>query len=85
MSKILKRNGVILKPFCQCVQLNSGTLSVHGRETTTQDGYTCDKCEHYVVWKNHETVYNGARKDMDRREEKRNRDKFYLTEYSLGL
>lgn len=78
MSKKIK-----LKPFCQCVQLTSGTITPFGRETTTSDGETCDKCEHYVVWKNPERLLN--RKNKTQKDIKKQDDAFYLEEYTVGM
>lgn len=79
MSKKIK-----LKPFCQCVQLTSGTITPFGRETTSKDGETCDKCEHYVAWKNPQRLLNRMKKKTAK-EQKKAEDAFYLEEYTVGM
>ena len=72
-----------LKPYCQCVQLYSGTMTTYGRETTTKDGIKCDKCEHFVAWKNPQRLLNRMKKKTAK-EQKKAEDSFYFEEYSVG-
>ena len=74
-----------LKPYCQCVQLYSGTMTTYGRETTTKDGIKCDKCEHFVAWKNPESVGKRNIIKPNAKKVKKDMDNFFLEEYSIGL